>query len=159
MRTELIYIADDNKKFANYRDCLQYEKKLEMRKKREYALQVKEASDRFLMSVGFNPNIYKSSREMNRALDYTWLIFDKYGRMEGLKTCYSHNYPMNGCDFSYASGNRKDKTILDNWLREHRLYAHLLRSFVERSYLDFYEWNMLRKLENLGWKVEHGMIA
>lgn len=96
---------------------------------------------------------------MNQALNHTWLIFDRYGRVEGLKTCYSHNYPMNGYDFSYASGDRKDKTILENWLLEHRLYAQLLRSFTERNYLEFYEWNLLQKLEKLGWKVEYGMIA
>lgn len=158
VRTEYTYIADDETKFGSYFACLQYEQGLEIRRKKEYAKKVKEASDRFLRSVGFNPDIYSSLWERNQAYNNTWLIFDRYGKVEGLKTCNNLNYPENGCDFCFVSGeDRKDRTILLNWLLEHRLYAHCLCSFVERN-LEFYEWGMIRKLENLGWNVKAGVL-
>lgn len=160
MRTESLYVANDDTVFRSCGACLRYENELKKQLEREHTKRVKEASDQFLRSVGFKPGTYGFSAEENHALNRTWIVFDKYGKIEGLKTCCSVNYPKNGCDFCYVSGkDKRDRTIFENWLKEHRLYAHRLSSFSKRGYLVFYEWDMLQKLENLGWKIKNGMIA
>lgn len=158
MRTETLYIADDNTVFFKYIDCLQYERNMAERKKRELAKKIRETSDQFLLSVGFDSNIYKSLWEKYEALNRTWLVFDRYGEIEGLKTCDNRNYPGNGCNFCYVSGeDKKDRNIMENWLLDHRLYAQRLCSFVERN-LEFYGLDILQKLEHLGWKVKNGVL-
>lgn len=159
VRTKTLYIAVDNVVFESFIDCLQYERHIEEKKKREHAQKVREASNQFLVSVGFSPNIYHSLWEKNAAINRSWLVFDEFGNIEGLKTCDNRNYPENGCDFCFVSGeNKEDRTILENWLTAHRLYAHRLSSFVEQSYLEFYKWGFVQKLENLGWIVKNGVL-
>lgn len=160
MQIEHRYIAEDGIVFDLYSDCRRHEQVLEERRKKLHDIKVRKASDRFLRSVGFYPNCYKTVWKKNRALNRTWIVFDKFGQIKGLKTCDSRNYPENGCDFCYETGEDKsDMTVLAHWLQKNHLYAHLLSSFVEHSYLDFYEWDMLQKLENLCWDVKNGKIA
>lgn len=158
MRMEYTCVADDDTKFTNYAECIQYERRLETQKRRLYEQSVREASNRFLLDIGFDPSAFETLRELNQAYNRTWIVFDYYGNIVGLKTCDNLNYPENGCDFCYVSGeDKKDRTIMENWLKEHRLFAHCLCSFVERS-LEFYKLDLLHKLQILGWKVKHGRL-
>lgn len=157
MKTKILYIADDGRKFDNILACKKYEKKLERQKK----MKEEELSDSFLLSVGFDAKKYKTELEKNRMLSLTWLIFDKYGNIIGLKTSGGgllERYGIN-CDFRYASGeDENDPEIMKNWLRKNKLYGHALSSFLNRN-SEFYKLSMLEKLKNLSWEVENGEIV
>lgn len=116
-------------------------------------------SNEFLKSVGFDVEKYKTTAEYNRAMRNMWLVFDKFGNVKCLKSCGIDD-EENGikCDFRYVSGKETDNPeIMSNWLRENKLYAHALCSFVERN-PDFYELDPIHKLEYLGWDVKDGKL-
>lgn len=48
-------------------------------------------------------------------------------------------------DFEYMSD-------LEDWLKKEKLYAHALSSFIGR-HSDWYDWPLIKQLENLEWKV------
>lgn len=54
--------------------------------------------------------------------------------------------------------NKKDPEIMENWLRKNKLYGHALCSFVERRE-SFYQCDMLRKLQILGWYIKDNKIV
>lgn len=80
-----------------------------------------------------------------------------------MKTCGGGLLERHGvtCDFRYVSGdeNDNDPEIMDNWLRENKLYGHVLTSFDERPYAEFYQWDLLGKLKNLCWEVKGGQLV
>lgn len=157
MKSKMIYIADDGTEFDNRLDCEKHERELERRKKEED----KAALDSFLASVGFDSSKFETELEYNNALNATWLIFDKYGNIKGLKTCGGGNLERNGVtfDFRYISGDdRNDSEILENWLRDNKLYGHNLSSFSRRVKA-FYEMPFLDKLKNLGWEVKNEQLV
>ena len=156
MRTKTLYIADDGMEFNSSLDCEKYERELERQKKEES----KELSDSFLLSVGFDVRKYETELEKNQALSLTWLIFDKYGNIKGLKTSGGVLLERYGikCDFRYVSGDDEEDTeIMENWLRDNKLYGHALECFSERN-PKFYELDMLGKLKNLCWEVKDGKL-
>ena len=158
MRT--MYIADDGMEFESFCECKRYEKELERQKEEERALQEKALSDEFLLSVGFDVKKYPTELEKNQALSITWLIFDHYGNSIGLKTSGGGLLERYGitCDFRYVSGdNENDPEIMENWLRENKLYGHALECFAERTPA-FYEMPLIEKLENLCWDVGKGKL-
>ena len=157
MRTKTLYIADDGMEFNSILDCEKYEKELEQQAKAKS----EELSDSFLLSIGFDVRKYETKLEKNQVLNLTWLIFDKYGNIIGLKTSGGGLLERYGikCDFRYVSGDDEDNSeIMENWLRKNKLYEHALSSFSNRN-LKFYQLSMIEKLENLGWEIENGKIV
>lgn len=157
MRIKTLYIADDGKEFNSILDCEKYERELERQKKEES----EELSDSFLLSVGFDVKKYETRLEKNQALSLTWLIFDKYGNIKGLKTSGGGLLERFGvkCDFQYVSGDDEENPeIMENWLRKNKLYGNALSSFTNRN-TKFYKLNMLEKLKNLCWEIENGEIV
>lgn len=162
MRRETTYVAEDGKRFDNLLDCENYEKELEKQREEELLKEVKRLSDDFLLSVGFDVSKYNTELEKNQVLNMTWLIFDKFGNIKGLKTCGGGSLERHGikCDFRYISGDDKNDTeIMENWLRKNKLYGHALSSFADRNYVEFYKWDLLGKLENLCWEVKNGKLV
>lgn len=162
MKTETAYVAEDGKRFECRWDCEKYERELEKKKEEELMKKVKKASDAFLLSVGFDTSQYETIREKNDALNLFWLVFDKQGKVYGLKSSGGGLLERHGikCDFRYVSGDdEEDKEIMENWLRKNKLYGNRLHSFADRKNLEFYEWDLLTKLENLGWEVKNGELA
>ena len=154
------YIAEDGKAFDFETDCKEYEKQLEKQKEEEYQREIQKRSDEFLLSVGFDAKKYDTELQKNQVLGITWLIFDKYGNIRGLKTIGGGLMERYGikCDFRYVSGDRKDPEVMENWLRKNKLYGHSLSSFKNR-HPAFYEKNLLEKLENLEWEVKNGELV
>ena len=154
------YIAEDSNTFDSAFDCQKYEKDLEKKKEEAYQREVQRCSDAFLLSVGFDLEKHNTEIKKNQALGITWLIFDKYGNVRGLKTSGGGLMERHGikCDFRYVSSDdKKDPETMENWLRKNRLYGHQLSSFTNR-HPDFYKKNLLEKLETLDWEIENGEI-
>lgn len=152
------YVAEDGKVFDSPAACAQYEKE----KEDEKNARLKKMSDDFLASVGFDKSKYKSIPEFNNAINRTWIVFDAYGKFQCLKTCGYGSLVRNDVelDFKYVSGDdKKDETIMENWLRKNKFYAHLLCSFVERKNEDFYTNDLAWKLKHLEWEFKNGKIA
>lgn len=149
------YISKDGKVFDNPVECADYEKAQKEKEK----IRIKKLSDDFLLSVGFNTSKFKSVSELNAEINRHWLIFDKFGKIYGLKTCNNSRNGKAKSDFQYVSGeNKKDPEIMENWLRKNKLYGHALCSFVERRE-SFYQCDMLRKLQILGWYIKDNKIV
>ena len=151
------YAADDGMTFDSPVACADYEKAKEERKAR-----LKKMSDDFLQSVGFDISKYKYIPDLNNAINQTWVVFDAYGNFQCLKTCGYGSLVRNGIelDFKYVSGDDKeDETIMENWLRKNKFYAHLLCSFVERKNEEFYTHDLVWKLKFLEWEFKNGKIA
>ncbi len=141
MISESIYITDDRED----------DKELNEKKR---------LSSEFLLSVGFDEQKYSTESEKKNILNLTWLIFDKYGNIKGLKTCGCGLIERNGvkCDFRDVEGdNENDPDIMINWLRKNNLYGHRLCSFFNR-HIEFYRMNFLGKLEWLEWEVSNGEL-
>ena len=152
------YVAEDGKKFDNPAACADYEKA----KADEKNIHLKKMSDDFLVSIGFDKSKYNSVSELNKVINHTWIVFDAYGSFKCLKTCWCKPIEQNGKknDFKYVSGDdKKDETIMENWLRKNKFYAHLLCSFVERKNEDFYTNDLVWKLKYLEWEFKDGKIA
>jgi len=152
------YVAEDGKIFDSPDGCADYEKA----KEEEKNARLKKMSDDFLLSVGFDISKYKHVSDLNNAINHTWVVFDAYGNFQCLKTCWYKPVEQNKKknDFKYVSGDdKKDETIMENWLRENKFYAHLLCSFVERKNEDFYTNDLVWKLKYLEWEFKDGKIA
>lgn len=128
----------------------------------ELKIRLKKLSDDFLQSVGFDVNRYMSVRELNNAVNHTWLVFDAYGSFQCIKTCGCGELLQIGreYDFRYVSGDdKKDDTIMENWLRKNKFYAHALCSFVNRNSEEFYKNDLVWKLKVLDWEFKDGKIT
>lgn len=157
MRTKALFITNDGMEFNHIVDCIKHEKELERQEK----VKSEELSDSFLLSVGFDVKKYKTKLEKNQILNLTWLIYDKYGNIVGLKTCGFGLLERHGikCDFRCVSGDdENDSKIMKNWLTKNKLYAHALSRFTDRN-VEFYQLSMIEKLENLGREFKNGEIV
>ena len=128
----------------------------------ELKILLKKLSDGFLKSVGFDASKYMSVREFNNAVNHTWLVFDSHGDFKCLKTCGCGELLQIGreYDFRYVSGDdKKDDTIMENWLRKNKFYAHALCSFVNRNSEEFYKNDLVWKLKVLDWEFKDGKIT
>lgn len=156
MKTKTLYIADDGKEFDNRFDCERHEKSLKKKKKAEE----KEACEQFFLSIGIDIAAY-TEKERNQIFGISYLVFDKYGEIKGIKTVGGGQKKRYGieCDFKWvSSSDPKDKEALVNWLEEKGLYTHCLSSFLYRTKA-FYDRTFLEKLENLCWEVENGELV
>ena len=155
MKDATLYFANDGKEFKTIGACKRHNTIINKKRKAE----IKQISDDFLKSVGFDVDNFKTIADCNRAMHNMWIVFDKFGNVNGLKTCGmdDEEYGIK-CDFRYVSGKEIDNPeIMSNWLRENKLYAHALSSFVERS-PEFYALNFINKLEYLGWDIKDGHL-
>ena len=69
-----------------------------------------------------------------------YVIFDKYGKLEGTKDTRDFSNGLNG---------------LNNWLVENNLYSHCSTDFNSKDE-QWYSKSLLEQLETLNWKVEDG---
>ena len=155
MRTRTIYIAEDGKEFDNEHDCRLHEKYLILVKETEE----REACEAFFLSIGIDLSTYKTELERNQAIGLAYLVFDKHANVKGIKTVGGGLKKRYGieCDFVYATSSADEPEALENWLKENKLYAHALSSFLNRNKA-FYEMPLIDKLKNLCWEVENGEL-